>query len=442
MSCLSREQIVQAAFARADSTRFARHLDDCDTCCASVDELRSLARQLNDAHARFDQGHLEARERLLEHLPADWPPERVRFAVWIKRWIGGTTMRQRIALSGVAVAATLGVLLVWSVSSTKSLSAMEKMAAGIRKARSTVCTIQMVVGTETASGKFYWQSPGSVRMEMYRGDKLAQTDVFPHRKPGLRVNHERKTYQHRPARQGQFPPLLMLERLSKVSGEADRDLGTKEIGSKMASGFEIAMAKMDPDVPSGAAAIWIDSQSKFPVLIEYSMTTGGVPSTFRMMEFQWNGGVAPDLLLTEPPADYANKTREPVPLDEQIRRMTEALGIYAELSGGHYPKVNIVYGDVTRDAMFKFIGIEGRPTAEDFRSDKYAKVMKAARGFGMINMVLRDNPDAAYHGKTVGPNDSDKVLLSWRLPDGKYQVIFGDLKSQTVPAERLDVMER
>jgi hypothetical protein len=58
-------------------------------------------------------------------------------------------------------------------------------------------------------------------------------------------------------------------------------------------------------------------------------------------------------------------------------------------------------------------------------------------GFAHINSILRDISDAAYYGKTVGANDNDKVLLRWKLDDGKYQVVFGDLHAEIVTAERL-----
>lgn len=445
MTCLSPEEIAQVALARDDATPLARHLDECAECRARVADLQSLAGRLTDAHAKFNRGHEGARERLLALLPTGAAPETVGLGVRITRWIGGAKMRQRIALGGTALAATMGILLIWSASSTNSLSAMERMAAGIREARSFVFTLHMradVDEPQTMSGKFYWRAPGSVRMETYQGDKLAVAEVYPLREQGLSVDHTKKTYQREAARWGQFPPLLMLENLGKFAGEADRDLGTKEVQGKKATGFEIAMVKIDPDVRSGTATIWIDSQTKLPVLIEYKMTTGGVPSTLRMDGFQWNRDLDPKLFVAEPPAGYDDTTPKPVPLDEQVRRMTEALGIYAELSGGHYPKVKIVYGDVMRDAMFKFIGIEGRPTADDLKSEEYAQVMQATWGFARINMVLRDNPDAAYHGKTVGPKDNDKILLRWKLPDGKYQVIYGDLKSETVTAERIGDLER
>ncbi len=443
MNCLSREEIVQIAVADDDSTHLARHLDECPECRARVATVRSLAEQLSDVHARFDSGHEEARERLLAVLPTGGAPETAEFGVRMKRWIGGTTMRQRIAMGGTALVATIGIVLIWSISSTPSLSAMDRMAASIREARSVVFTMHIEADIdvkEKISGKFYWLVPGSVRMETYRGEKLEDTMIFPFGERGLHLDHDSQTYRHAAARQGKFPPLMMMENLGKFAGKADRDLGTKKIKDKTAAGFEIAMVKIAPDVLSGTAAIWIDSQTQLPVLIEYRMKMSGVPTVTRLDDFQWNDDLAPKLFATAPPADFADKTPKPEPLDEQLRRIAEALEIYAELSGGDYPKVKMVYGDVTRNRMFEFIGIKGRPTAENRRSKEYRKVMQATSGFASINGILRDNPDAAYYGKTVGPKDNDKVLLRWKLDDGKYQVIYGDLKSETVSAERITTL--
>ncbi len=445
MNCLSREQIVQLAVGGDDSTHLARHLDECAECRERVAAVRSLAGQLTDAHARFESGHEEAKARLMALLPTRGAPVTAGLGVRIERWIGGTTMRQRIALGGTALAATIGILVIWSVSGTKSLSAMEKMTAGIRQARSFVLTMHFecdVDAPEATSGKFYWLAPGSVRMETYQRGKLEDTLIFPLGKKGLHVDHDKRTYALEAARQGQFPPLMMMENLGKFAGKANRDLGTDEIQGKKAAGFEIAMVKIDPDVLSGTAAIWIDSRTQLPVLIEYRMKMGGVPTITRLTDFQWNDDLDSKLFATDPPQGYADKTPKPVPLGEQLRRMTEALAIYAELSGGDYPKVRMVYGDVTRNAMFDFIGIQGRPTADDLRSKEYRKVMQATSGFAIINGILRDNPDAAYYGWSVGPKDSGEVLLRWKLADGKYQVIYGDLKCETVTAERLGALER
>jgi hypothetical protein len=45
--------------------------------------------------------------------------------------------------------------------------------------------------------------------------------------------------------------------------------------------------------------------------------------------------------------------------------------------------------------------------------------------------------DVVYYGDSVDPQDSNVVLIQWRLPDGKYKVVFGDLREETVSAEEL-----
>lgn len=51
--------------------------------------------------------------------------------------------------------------------------------------------------------------------------------------------------------------------------------------------------------------------------------------------------------------------------------------------------------------------------------------------------LLGKGKEAAYYGDTVDPEDSNAVLMQWKLSDGKYRVIFGDLREQTVTAEEL-----
>ena len=91
----------------------------------------------------------------------------------------------------------------------------------------------------------------------------------------------------------------------------------------------------------------------------------------------------------------------------------------------------------------KAAGIAYPPTLEQMQQNKetYHRVSEAHQGFAWFNRVLRANPDVAYYGKTVGPQDTDKVLLRWKLDDGKYQVLFGDLRNETATAERLRALE-
>ena len=45
------------------------------------------------------------------------------------------------------------------------------------------------------------------------------------------------------------------------------------------------------------------------------------------------------------------------------------------------------------------------------------------------------NTDLTYYGKNAETDDSYAVLMHWKLPDGKYRVIFNDLSTRTVSPE-------
>jgi hypothetical protein len=49
--------------------------------------------------------------------------------------------------------------------------------------------------------------------------------------------------------------------------------------------------------------------------------------------------------------------------------------------------------------------------------------------------------DPATFGPTVTANDANKVLLRWKLSDGQYRVILGDLQIKDVDAAQLAQLE-
>jgi hypothetical protein len=149
----------------------------------------------------------------------------------------------------------------------------------------------------------------------------------------------------------------------------------------------------------------------------------------------------PKLFDTTQPEGYTNYNFKMPSLEKLVDWITEALKIYAEQNDGHYPQVKTVYAEVANRDIDALIGHEGEPTQEEMRSEKYKKAMSLETGFSWINILQVGNPDFTYNGKTVGPNDKDKVLVRWKLDDGRYEVIFGDLRAETVTAEKLHALE-
>jgi hypothetical protein len=232
------------------------------------------------------------------------------------------------------------------------------------------------------------------------------------------------------------------ENWCNLSGEAKRDLGSKEIQGKKAYGFEVDVKKMYSDMPTtGLAEIWIDAESNLPVLARLKMQMQNISVTVQVTDFQWNIDLDPKLFDPTPPEGYKDVTPRTPNLEQQVHQITEALRAYAEESDGRYPREKRVY-TITGYTLSKRLGVDisKQPTTKDDveNTRKYVKVME---GFLRISNIHDYNSDAAYYGKTVGPNDKDKVLLRWKLDDGRYEVIFGDLRAEAVTAERLHALE-
>jgi len=51
--------------------------------------------------------------------------------------------------------------------------------------------------------------------------------------------------------------------------------------------------------------------------------------------------------------------------------------------------------------------------------------------------LLQQGKDAVFYGDIIGPQDNNAVLMQWKLADGRYMVVFGDLREREVGAEEL-----
>lgn len=56
-------------------------------------------------------------------------------------------------------------------------------------------------------------------------------------------------------------------------------------------------------------------------------------------------------------------------------------------------------------------------------------------------MLAGQGAEPVYHGYVVTPSDAELPLMRWKVSDGQYRVIFGDLHAETVTAEVLAELE-
>ena len=95
-------------------------------------------------------------------------------------------------------------------------------------------------------------------------------------------------------------------------------------------------------------------------------------------------------------------------------------------------------------AFFGRHGSEGDGLYEDLKElVGYLPGAAASRSevLGGLSRYYRDfvsqGRDVVYYGESVSSQDGSAILMHWRLADGRYRVIFGDLHVREVTAEEL-----
>jgi outer membrane lipoprotein-sorting protein len=238
-----------------------------------------------------------------------------------------------MALSGVGITAVLAILLLWLGSVATPLSAMEQMAEKIRQAKSFIAVMTAEGQLTPETGKppvkhkvtatIYWLAPGSSRVDFQgsapdaNGGPSAEADVTKIDLPGesqeIIIDHNAKTF-YKVELPKEVPGAEIVAKLGEFSGQADRELGTKEINGKKSRGFEIDMKKLfrRPDgvgvTGQRMAEIWIDTESSLPVLVQFKMTKDRSEETIWIRDFHWNIHLDPKLFDTTPPKGYTDDT--------------------------------------------------------------------------------------------------------------------------------------
>lgn len=73
--------------------------------------------------------------------------------------------------------------------------------------------------------------------------------------------------------------------------------------------------------------------------------------------------------------------------------------------------------------------------------EKVAKSEMLAGIAGLHEQLLGFGKDVTYYGDAVDMQDANSVLMHWRLPDGKYSVVFSDLRVMTVSPDTLVILQ-
>jgi hypothetical protein len=431
MSCLTNEQIVSLALGEAGDS-FREHVAGCQGCADRLAEAEARMALLADALAAPDPAHEAGRARLLAALEAEPIPIRSLF------WRIVMNRRNWAVTAAAAMIATV-IFLGWP-GGPRAVALAEALRP-FKEAKSFACDMINLKGSKPWDAalpaekrnklktRLTWAAPGSLRLDTNYECKT--TLILPHGKEGVLIDHATTEYTPIPRKpDGKEDMMVKLVNalVAYTPGEKRPD-GIDEIDGLKAPRFDLMIT--DAEKREWHYRIWVHPTTKRPLRVEFALlpgkeVTGTDVDAARLVQFEWDVKTE-GLFDTKPPAGYNRVVVNP---DERTEMMTQkivaALKVYCAATGGY-------------------------PTEEPFDGPKAARELEkrvkkkldvdAAQGFMLVRVLQAASKDTVYHGKTVGPENKDKVLFRWKLNDGRYRVIFGNLKAETVSGERLKELE-
>ncbi|MBC8468320.1 MAG: hypothetical protein H8D56_02510 [Planctomycetes bacterium] len=233
------------------------------------------------------------------------------------------------------------------------------------------------------------------------------------------------------------------------------ELGRSEINGIEVEGFKTT----DPMFSAGMAEdvevkLWVDVETWLPVLWEIDMKMNEQMDIRAVIsDFQWDIPVVASDFEPAIPADYKSLEEEGYKMPSMTEEgALEGLKFFAEITGRYPKKVDLMSlaqelhalkdsEDLT-DAGLKSREEMGRLTREQ-RSEKMMNQRQSIQSLGMFYMMLiTDKKEPAYYGQSVAPDDTEAVLMRWKVSDDQYRVIFGNLSTLDVSAEKLAELEK
>jgi len=195
---------------------------------------------------------------------------------------------------------------------------------------------------------------------------------------------------------------------------------------------------------SAKGRLWIDVETDLPVRIEVEGVSSGGSVEMKIIayEFDWEANLGAEVFEPNIPDDYALHAEVDISNNEEAA--IGGLRLFAELVVGQYPSNldimtasiqagNALQAQVADDPNWD----PNNPvTKEDM--EKAVGIQATCMFYGKL---VEDDKDAAYYGEKVTAEDSNMVLLRWKVSEDEYRVIFGDLTAENVSAEQLAELE-
>ena len=289
----------------------------------------------------------------------------------------------------------------------------------------------------------YYSSEHGSRVENYIDDKLSFTmylnpkenifvSVMPDQKKFMKVTD--KSPDELKQISEKDDPRVMVRHMMSTGYE---QLGRDKINGIDVEGIECT----GPGVMGGmfedaTARLWVEIGTDFPVRIEIEGIVAGGQMKISMVidDFQWNVELDPALFVPDIPSDY---TSQEMKTEANEGTAINGLKLFAELTDGRYPSnlaLLTLIKEITEELTKKY-GMKIVEKQDEYTSE-LTDILQAAIFYAQLV-----GKDAVYHGDRVTAENPELVLLRWKVSEGVYRVVFGDLSTENFSVEELAELE-
>jgi hypothetical protein len=436
--------LLRNDLAQEDRLCIEEHIADCPTCRAELAELEKDDRLLGQLVESLADDIDRLENRIINRLYGV-QPETVVAITDHKARLGA---RRWLRYAAAAVLAS-GLVLAWQLMQGPQSSsiAWAQIISQVENAEDFICRWQSTIITNhktVTEGVRYKSKKWGTRDDLYQKDRLVGRnwwDLATFEKitvhygddVWMRIGHTKQGFI-RNSMQSDAQRMV-----SSIKAMPYRELRSKRINGVLAAGIEVE----NPECFRGGfdhtlLRLWVDESSGWPVRIEIESSSdkGRLCENTVFSDFQWNPEIPAEIFEIEIPDDLELVIDQEAPVADEHHTIA-ALRDFAEITGGAYPDT-LTWGTAASQALTEFK--RNRRSPRDKVRD-VNRLMQIRDAVEFVTYLAEEGSDPVYSGESTNQRDFDKILLRWRLEDGSYRVIYGDLRAETVSEERLTEIE-